>query len=64
MGLRDRDLGGATFRMREKMIAIGDDYWIEDDQGHRVYKVDGKAVRWRETFVVEDASGSALCNIQ
>ncbi|MCY4727437.1 LURP-one-related family protein [Nocardioides sp. STR2] len=64
MGLRDRDLGGATFRMREKMIAIGDDYWIEDDQGHRVYKVDGKAVRWRETFVLEDASGSALCKIQ
>ena len=23
------------FQMREKLIAIGDDYWIEDDGGHR-----------------------------
>ena len=64
MGLRDRDLGGPTFRMREKLIAIGDDYWIEDDQGRRAYKVDGKAVRWRETFVLEDTNGEELCKIQ
>ena len=25
--------------------SIGDDYWIEDEQGNRAYRVDGKAVR-------------------
>jgi uncharacterized protein YxjI len=50
--------------MREKLMAIGDDFWIEDDSGQRLYKVNGKAVRWRETFVLEDASGDELCKIQ
>ena len=35
--------GGRThFRMRQKLVSIGDDYWIEDDQGDRVFKVDGR----------------------
>ena len=29
--------------MREKMISIGDDFWIENDHGQKVFKVDGKA---------------------
>ena len=43
--------------MREKLLAIGDDFWIEDDQGERAYKVNGKALRLRETFILEDALG-------
>jgi uncharacterized protein YxjI len=54
----------ARFVMREKMLAIGDDYWIEDDEGRRAYKVDGKAFRLRETFVLEDASGEEVARIQ
>ena len=42
------------FKMQQKLISIGDDYWIEDDAGNRVYKVNGKAARMRETFVLED----------
>jgi uncharacterized protein YxjI len=64
MGFRDRDLDGPRFRMREKLIAIGDDFWIEDDGGHRVFKVNGKAARWRDTFVLEDPQGEELCKIQ
>jgi uncharacterized protein YxjI len=64
MGLRDRGLSGPTFRMREKLIAIGDDFWIEDDSGHRMFKVNGKAVRFRDTFLLEDAAGNELCKIQ
>jgi len=64
MGFRDRDLDGPRFQMREKLIAIGDDFWIEDDAGHRIFKVNGKAARWRDTFVLEDASGEELCKIQ
>ena len=33
------------YQMREKMISIGDDFWIENGDGDNVFKVDGKAVR-------------------
>ncbi len=64
MGLRNRGLDGPTFRMREKLLAIGDDYWIEDDGGNRVFRVDGKAARLRQTFILEDAFGNELSKIQ
>ena len=34
---------GTKYQMREKVFAIGDDYWIENDAGERAFKVDGKA---------------------
>jgi uncharacterized protein YxjI len=61
---RGRDDGGTKYRMREKMFAIGDDFWIENDAGERVFKVDGKALRIRDTFVLEDTSGAELFTIQ
>jgi uncharacterized protein YxjI len=59
-----RDDGGTKYRMREKMFAIGDDYWIEDEGGDRAFKVDGKALRIRDTLVIEDRSGSELFSVQ
>ncbi len=56
--------GGTKYRMQEKVFAIGDDFWIENDDGDRVFKVDGKALRVRDTFVLEDASGGELLKIQ
>jgi uncharacterized protein YxjI len=50
--------------MREKLLSVGDDYWIEDADGRRAYKVDGKALRIRDTFVLEDASGNEVAKIQ
>ena len=64
MGLRRRGLDGPTFRMREKIMAIGDDYWIEDDDGNKLYKVNGKALRLRDTFILEDAGGNEVSKIQ
>jgi uncharacterized protein YxjI len=64
VGLRRRAHDGPTFRMREKLIAVGDDYWIEDDDGNKAFKVNGKAARLRETFLLEDASGNELSKIQ
>ena len=61
---RNHGLDGTRYRMREKLLAIGDDYWIENDQGERAYKVDGKAVRVRQTFVLEDPSGEEVVRIQ
>src|SRR6195952_6186395 len=58
------DAGTTRFQMRQKMFSIGDDYWIEDDRGERVFKVDGKALRVRKTLVFEDAVGAELLKIQ
>jgi uncharacterized protein YxjI len=52
------------FRMQQKLISIGDDYWIEDDDGNRAYKVNGKAARKRETFMLEDSRGHTVAKIQ
>ena len=46
--------------MRQRFLSIGDDYWIEDDRGRRAFRVDGKALRLRQTFVLEDAQGLEL----
>ncbi len=60
-----RDGGGKSrYQMRQKMVAIGDDFWIENSAGQKVFKVDGKALRVRQTLVFEDAQGHELCKIQ
>lgn len=76
MGLRDRlrehreerqrpgDGGPTRYRMRERLLSIGDDFWVEDQRGERVFRVDGKALRARETLHFEDADGRKLCSIQ
>ena len=56
--------GGNRYRMIEKLVAFGDDFWIENGQGERVFKVDGKAVRLRDTLVFRDAHGNEVCKIQ
>ena len=50
--------------MREKLVAIGDDFWIEDEAGQRVFKVNGKVLRVRDTLSFEDAQGHELAKIQ
>jgi hypothetical protein len=56
--------GAMHYRMRQKLVSIGDDYWIENDQGERVFKVDGKALRVRQTLIFEDSHGRELLKIQ
>jgi uncharacterized protein YxjI len=55
---------GERFVMREKLLSIGDDFWIENGEGERAYKVNGKAFRVRQTFVLEDAAGQETARIQ
>lgn len=52
------------YQMREKLVSIGDDFWIEDAHGRRVFKVDGKALRVRDTLRFEDEHGTELAKIQ
>ena len=57
--------GTATrYQMRQKILSIGDDYWIENAGGQRVYRVDGKALRLRHTLDLEDTDGAKLCRVQ
>jgi hypothetical protein len=60
---RPSGTGSAHYRMRQKLVSIGDDYWIENDQGERVFRVNGKALRARKTLIFEDSHGSELLKI-
>ncbi|MBW8739758.1 MAG: LURP-one-related family protein [Streptomyces turgidiscabies] len=51
------------FLVRDRLLGIGDDYWIEDQHGTRVYLVDGKAMRLRDTFELKDTQGRVLIDI-
>jgi uncharacterized protein YxjI len=46
------------------MVALGNDFWIENENGQKEFKVDGKALRLRRTLIFEDAHGNELCKIQ
>jgi uncharacterized protein YxjI len=51
------------FLVRDRLLGIGDDYWIEDQHGTKVYLVDGKAMRLRDTFELKDTQGRVLIDI-
>jgi uncharacterized protein YxjI len=59
-----RGVEGTKYRMREQLFSIGDDFWIENDDGDRAFKVDGKALRLRKTLVLEDTAGTELFTVQ
>ena len=50
--------------MQEKLFAIGDDFWIETVGGERPFKVDGKALRMRDTLILQTPAGADLYKIQ
>ncbi len=52
------------YLMRKKLFSIGDDYWIEDEAGRPVLRVDGKVMRLRKTFVLEDPDGTEVATIR
>jgi uncharacterized protein YxjI len=52
------------FLVRDRLLGFGDDHWIEDDHGTKVFLVDGKAMRLRDTFELKDTHGRVLVDIQ
>jgi uncharacterized protein YxjI len=54
----------SRYRLQRRLFSIGEDFWIENEQGEQIYKVDGKAFSLRETFVLEDNNGSELLTIE
>lgn len=55
---------GGRYLMRHKLLALGDDYYIENALGQRVYFVDGKAFRLREHLAFKDSYGHELLSIK
>ncbi|MDQ0951159.1 uncharacterized protein YxjI [Streptomyces phaeochromogenes] len=51
------------FLVRDRLLGIGDDYWIEDEHGRKAFLVDGKAMRLRDTFELKDPQGRVLIDI-
>jgi uncharacterized protein YxjI len=56
--------GKSKYKMREKLVSIGDDFWIENEAGKRIFKVDGKAVRVRDTLQIKDTNRNVVAKIQ
>ncbi|MEJ2267312.1 MAG: LURP-one-related family protein [Anaerolineales bacterium] len=57
--------GTATrYQMRQKLVSFGDDFWITNEAGQKVFKVDGKVLRVRDTLKFKDLQGNTLCQIQ
>ncbi|QKW10933.1 LURP-one-related family protein [Streptomyces sp. NA04227] len=52
-----------TYLVRDRLLGIGEDYWIEDAHGTKVFLVDGKAMRLRDTFELKDTRGRVLVDI-
>lgn len=59
-----RDGTATRYQLRQKILSIGDDYWIENAEGRRVCRIDGKAFRLRRTLDLEDPDGTKLCRVQ
>jgi uncharacterized protein YxjI len=55
---------GTRFVMRQKMFSFGDDFTVTDEQGHKVFTVDGKMFRIRDTLLFKDAEGRELYKLQ
>jgi len=54
----------SRYQMREKLVSIGQDSYIEDADGQKVFHVDGKVMRVRDTLFFKDMQGNNLAKIQ
>jgi uncharacterized protein YxjI len=42
---------GTRYLLREKLLSLGDDFWIENDRGERIFKVGDKVATVKKAFV-------------
>ncbi|MER7764054.1 LURP-one-related family protein [Streptomyces sp. NPDC097619] len=52
------------YLVRDKILALGDDSRIEDEDGRYAFLVDGKALRLRDTFELKDPEGRILITVR
>lgn len=51
------------YTVQKRLVSIGRDYDVRDDDGQVVFKIDGK-LRFARTFVVRDRDGKALLSVR
>lgn len=51
------------YLIRERLFDIGDDFDVTDDDGRRLYHVDGKVLTLRDRLVIEDPSGQEVASV-
>ena len=51
------------FLIRERLFSVGDDFDVLDEQGNKLYKVDGKAFSLRDKVVIEDPHGDEVATV-
>ncbi|MEV4343059.1 LURP-one-related family protein [Actinoplanes sp. NPDC049596] len=49
--------------IKERFFSIGDDFDVEDENGNRVYHVDGKVFSVRNRVVIEDTNGDEVASV-
>jgi uncharacterized protein YxjI len=54
----------ARYKMRQKLLSLGEDFTIEDAEGNPAYEVDGKVMTLRETFDLKDLSGNVVATMR
>jgi len=52
------------YRMKQRLMAIGEDFDIENEAGERVYHVDAKVMTVRDTLVITDSQGNQVATIK
>ncbi len=52
------------FLIREKLLALGDDFTIKDETGRDVLFVDGKVFKLRDTLDIKDMEGRVLLTVR
>jgi uncharacterized protein YxjI len=53
---------GRHYILRQKMVSIGSDYWVENERGQKVYFISGK-IGLHKNFIFEDIKGNRLIKI-
>ena len=56
--------GWTTYQLRRQLLALGEDFWIQNAQGENVYRLDGKVLTLTQTFALEDVNGNELARMQ
>jgi uncharacterized protein YxjI len=49
--------------IREKFFSIGDDFDVLDEDGNKLFHVDGKVLSARDKVVIEDLSGTEVASV-
>jgi uncharacterized protein YxjI len=52
------------YKVREKVFAIGTDFWVTDEHDNRAFLIDGKVLHIRQTLDIKDTSGVVLATVR